>query len=176
MGSGASSDAKELQRIFDACDLESCGSLTGEDLKIAFAGVGLAKDAAKTVDFPAFCELVKEAMVSSPDPPRIVPFALRGMRFEQLQAICEVCGCGQDGWLLAQCQSAMESESGTRRLKEDLYSLNRFLVRPATAGPEDVQQCRGPIMETPAGPVRVGPCHDHLAPSSAAAEAELLLR
>ena len=27
-----------------------------------------------------------------------------------------------------------------------------------------------------AGPVRVGPCHDHLAPSSAAAEAELLLR
>lgn len=139
MGSGASSDVKELQRIFDACDLESCGSLTGEDLKIALAGVGLAKDAAKTVDFPAFCELVKEAMVSSPDPPRIVPFALRGMRFEQLQAICEVCGCGQDGWLLAQCQSAMESESGTRRLKEDLYSLNRFLVRPATAGPEDVR-------------------------------------
>eukprot|EP00435_Cladocopium_sp_Y103_P007639 s5628_g2.t1 len=135
MGSGASSDVKELQRIFDACDLESTGSLTGEDghlcpsgiqatnskqkllqdLKIALAGIGLeVKDTAKTVDFPAFCELVK-AMVSAPDPERrIVPFALRGMRFEQLQAICEVCGCGQDGWLLAQCQSAMDSESGTR--------------------------------------------------------------
>lgn len=139
MGSGASSaarsDVKELQQIFDACDLESCGFLTGEDLKIALAGVGLEADAAKRVDFPAFCELVKQAMVA--DQTRIVPFALRGMRFEQLQAICAVCGCGQDGWLLAQCQSAMESESGTRHLKEDLYSLNRFLVRPATAGPED---------------------------------------
>lgn len=140
MGSGASSaarsDVKELQQIFDACDLESCGFLTGEDLKIALAGVGLEADAAKRVDFPAFCELVKQATVA--DQTRIVPFALRGMRFEQLQAICAVCGCGQDGWLLAQCQSAMESESGTRHLKEDLYSLNRFLVRPATAGPEDV--------------------------------------
>eukprot|EP00434_Breviolum_minutum_P025495 symbB.v1.2.022527.t1/scaffold1944.1/size145740/4 len=128
-------DEVPLKLIFNACDLDDVSTLSGQELQMALAGVGSplqpTADLNHSENFDGFCQLLKEVTFDPMIDAYDAPFALRGMKLHQLEEICYAC-CGKDEWLMARVEAA-----SSRCTKEDLYSLNQFLVRPTTA-PGDV--------------------------------------
>eukprot|EP00971_Amphidinium_carterae_P198243 3934543-Amphidinium_carterae.1 len=62
-----------------------------------------------------------------------VPHARRGIRLHQLEALENA--VISSGWLLKQCAAInADGEKKTRLLKEDLYALDRLVLRPLTCG------------------------------------------
>eukprot|EP00439_Symbiodinium_sp_Y106_P046357 s1384_g5.t3 len=112
-----------VDAVFDVCDLEG-------------AGLGLfGKEIEEELGRAEFHALVSELQESGCEVPGIVPFGRRGMQLEQLRAIGEACGCGHhDGWLAKECR---KNSTAGDEMKEDLYALDRFFVRPVTAGLND---------------------------------------
>ncbi|CAE7296365.1 ANK1 [Symbiodinium natans] len=126
-------DEALIDAVFDACDLEGEGRLCQEEIRMALSGLGLQAKGpcAESLTRAEFHALARELESNGSKATLVVPFALRGLRLGQLQTISNACGCGQlDGWLANECRQL--SENG--QVKEDLYALDRFFVRPATAG------------------------------------------
>jgi len=144
MGSAASvSGAAKLSAqpelvdaVFDVCDLEGAGRLCKQEIRMALSGLGLfGKEIEEELGRAEFHALVSELQESGCEVPGIVPFGRRGMQLEQLRAIGEACGCGHhDGWLAKECR---KNSTAGDEMKEDLYALDRFFVRPVTAGLND---------------------------------------
>lgn len=122
--------------------------LVESELRWALHSLGLypsesqLKTAAKKVhmssvlSFSQFPDFVF-ALGACPRGSKSLPYARRGMRLGQLQALYRV--FFESGWMQKQCDSSnfirnTEIEQGTvKKMETDAFSLERFLVRPLTA-------------------------------------------
>eukprot|EP00971_Amphidinium_carterae_P162442 3220303-Amphidinium_carterae.1 len=64
--------------------------------------------------------------------PPWVPHARRGIQLHQLEALENA--VISSGWLLKQCAAINAAEKNGFLLEENLYALDRFVLRPSTCG------------------------------------------
>jgi len=132
------------KRIFDACDTNSAGELNPFEFKFALHAAGIfptqqqliaALDDHQPINFASYCSAIHAFQAGSiygacQRGRERIPYALRGIALKQLQSLNNVFIVG--GWLRTQCD-VFNARGSKRPLGENLYALNRFVIKPATS-------------------------------------------
>ena len=143
-----------LQTVCNACDVDGDGRLDAVELKFALQACSIFPTAGRiqgalqdlhcqSVDVAQFAALQHTMLRGGGSDVRgyfALPYVRRALQFRQLEDV----GLAfiSSGWLLAKCQEYNRSQTDGRQEMENLYAINRFVVKKLThpAGYRDVPE------------------------------------